>query len=131
MKTSKLALAFLLCHSFASYGMDKRITMPNKAVLRERLKAINMDHFMEKTNILDVLADKKKAVLGVNIAMELAIADYRKYLTQGPGASPATRPLLAAFLMNKPLLIEALLKDHPEGLSALQEAGLYQPIAKK
>jgi hypothetical protein len=33
--------------------------------------------------------------------------------------------------MHKPLIINAILKDHPEALNELQKRGLYVPVGKR
>lgn len=121
MKLRLIAIGALLVSACASFAADTTITMPSADVLTQRLKAIGMEHFMEKTNIITQLADQQKAPLGVAGAILEACADYEKYLTQGR-AGQASR----MFNLSKHLLFVAVLEDAPEALEELKGLGLYQ-----
>lgn len=92
------------------------ITLPEAKVLTARLQQAGFDDFIEKTDIVKNLAGQQKEALGVNMAVELALYDYNKYLEN---------PMMARIMqMRKPQLIETLLQDSPDAVKELKDQGL-------
>jgi hypothetical protein len=92
------------------------IKMPNAKVLHERLDAIGVGHFAERTQIIKRLAGEELAALGVATAVEQAMDDYRR-ISPNPRAFRQTEML-------QPDILKALLKDSPEALNELKGHGL-------
>ena len=119
MKKIIVSLSVMLAAVNISYA--GLVTLPGKDVLKSRLRAQGFDHFVEKTKIIDMLADQEKEVMGVIIAVELSLADYAEYLKQ---------PMMVRMMeMLKPQLIKAILEGNDE---AIKEASdLQKEIAEQ
>ncbi len=124
MKLKLITVGILLGSACVSFAMET-VKMPKAEILKKRLCKIGMDHFIEKTNIVDQLADKEKAPLGVAMSIEQAFADYCDYLG-GP-----QNPACITSQMSKPMIYRALLEDYPDALAELEKNGLYKPFSKK
>ena len=128
MKNSKVFLMFALCLGLniihASESSEK-LPCFTKEVLQASLSDLGLDHFMEKTNIVNSLQGTK-APLGVAMALELAYADYYTYMQKGMPA-PMFRMTQVQMEMHKPLIYEKLLKEYPSALAELQQHGMYKP----
>ena len=80
-----------------------------------------MTILLKKTGLIDQLADEEMEVLGVIMAVKLALYDYNETLNQ---------PMVAMMMqMRKPKLIETILGEDSD---AIQEArDLYKKIEKE
>ena len=117
MKLKLIALSMAIC-SFVGYAMNEHtIQLRSEEVLRKRLSEIHMHHVMEKTRILNRLAEKKLVPGGVLIAIEQEVYDYGEYF----GKDTMQRRMFAAFCMNKPMLYKAVLQDHPDALKEVED----------
>lgn len=105
---------------------EKVIVMPHKDVLYKRLANIGLTHFMEKTNIIQVLADQEKYPIGVAMAVELAIDDYINYMCKN-SPQPQRCPTAILMSMHRSLIYKVLLEDYPEALDELRHQGIYNP----
>ena len=127
MKLKKILTSLLLISFAATYvnAAEKEIiTMPSAEVLKERFSTLGLNYFDEKTGIIEQLANEKKHPMGVVMALELCLYDYNEYMAQ--------QPMIGRMMqINKPIILQALLKDHPEALEQLEKVGLYQPSDKK
>lgn len=112
-----------------------RVKMPKADVLRARLRKAGFDYFMEKTTIVEMLADKERYIEGV--ANTVAIAYLEFYEDQKKGwqyykseeeAKKEAMRALRLIQMNEPMLYKALLENEPEALRKLEALGLYEPI---
>ncbi len=102
---------------FASpYYSETVLTMPSKEILHERLCRAGFDHFDEKTKLSSYLGSQEKVPLGVVVALDLALYDYAQYIPEVAGLMQ----------MRRDELIGTLLKDTPEALKELTEAGVYK-----
>ncbi len=102
--------------------------MPSAEVIRERFKGF--EHFLEKTNFAESIANQELHPLGVVLALTFAMHDYHEYLAK------SLPPHLLVVMqttseMHRPFLLELLLQDHKGALEELQKAGLYEPMSKR
>lgn len=107
--------------SIATTGVATPVKIPSAQVLTSRLGGF--EHFIEKTNFVKNVADKELEPLGVAVSIETALFDYAEYMKAVPNMETVME-------MNKPMIFEACLKDHPEALAELEGHGLYKPIGK-
>lgn len=128
MKKSQLFLVFALAFSlnmmYVSASSEK-LPCFSKEVLKANLSDLGLDHFMEKTDIVNSLQGTK-APLGVAMAVELAYADYYEYMQQAMPAS-MFRMTQVQMEMHKPLIYQKLLKEYPTALAELEQLGMYKP----
>ena len=115
-----ICLFLLLSNSFA-FGMEKPIRMPDKT-LEQLLQEKGLQHFIDKTNVIQNLADQEKYALGVAAAIEDACAQYRGLLNKN--ISDETRKMTNNMIVDaaRSMTYKTLLKDHPEALQELKEA---------
>ncbi len=92
------------------------VKMPDEKTLNKRMANIGMNHFAEKTGIVKQMAGQQKEALAVVMAVELALYDYAE-LVKNPAVTITAN-------MNKNMVIEAFLQDHPEKLQELAQQGL-------
>ena len=108
--------SLVLSSACVLHAMEKGkdiLVLPNANVLTHRLHDLGLDHFMEKTDIVKQLAGQEKAPMGVVMAVELAIYDYRKCVKM---------PIINNMMqMTKPNIIKAILEDHPIELECLMK----------
>ena len=109
-KMKKLILLILLNMGISQAVLVK---LPNAEILSERLSSKGFGHFAEKTQIVNQLANQELEVLGVMVAVDLALSDYHENLNN---------PTMAASMeMNKPVLLNLILKDSPKALEELRK----------
>ena len=128
MKNSQLFLMFALCFGLNAINASEsseKLPCFTKEALQVSLSDLGLDHFMEKTNIVNSLQGTK-APLGVAMALELAYADYYEDLKKGMPA-PMLQMAMVQMEMHKPLIYEKLLKEYPLALAELQQYGMYKP----
>lgn len=109
-----LYLLVLSCTAFCNAAL---ITLPARDVLIKRLNKLGLAHFVERTNILDQLADKEKEPFGVWYAVKLALSDY----TQLVKGNPVVGLVACA---KREDMIKAILKDSPQAIDELKRDGL-------
>lgn len=95
-------------------------------VMRDATSIYNcLDHFgdykyfMEKTSLVEQLANKELTALGVAAVLELALIDFAQ-VVQDP-------KMAAGMQMRKNNLLLLLLYYHPEALKELEALGIYEP----
>lgn len=116
-----MTLIVLLAASLNGVTPQKTYPMPSEAVLNQQLQDKGLDHFNEKTGIAQKLGGTEKLTRDVFIQLELAIDDYSKHL-KGSGMPPiVAETTLRAISMSKPMILEALLQEHPEALEELKK----------
>ncbi len=98
----------------------KRIIMPSKYVLEERLDLIGLKFFIEKSSIICILASQEKTTLDIAATVEVTIEHFKFHF-----GTPEHNALLN---QRKPLIYEVLLKEHPEILNELEEQCFYRPL---
>lgn len=88
------------------------VKLPCKEVLSQRFYENELSHFMEKTTIVQQLADKSKEPSGVALILDLALYDYSEY---------NKNPMMDAVMhMRRKNILEIILKDYPEELKELK-----------
>ena len=122
-KVQFFAISALLSISCAQAVL---VTLPSKEILEKRFNEMGLTYFVEKSKIVNKAAGEEKEALGVAMLVELSIHDYIEYLKKGMPA-PMVNISAAQMQMSKPHIFEILLKDSPEALKELQDAGLYTP----
>jgi len=120
-----ICLSLLLSNSFA-FSMEKPIRMPDKTTLELLLQEKGLHHFIEKTNVIQDLADQEKYALGIAISIDGACAQYRGLLNKN--ISDERRKMTNNMIVDavRSMLYKTILKDYPEALQELQEAGLIE-----
>jgi hypothetical protein len=121
-----ILLAFLLFAPLAIAMDDNEISLPTKQVLIQRLNALHLNHFVEKTNIIEDLAEQKLSPEGVVQSINFAIVDYLESLT----GMPIFVSQRYQINRNRPKILEAVLQEHPAALEQLKTSGLYIPSKK-
>jgi|GEM_PF-2356577 hypothetical protein len=112
-----LLIACLLVHptaAFTSSDEDSpslRCGMPGTAILREHFFDMGLEHFEEKTQILDMLASQEKIPIGIDVALELSLYDYLEGTLKD---HPLKQTLYAATRMNIDLLRDDLKEQYCE-----------------
>jgi len=126
MKLTYSLLGILLTLSPLSFAAIEETTcnMPKAEVLRKQLRGY--EHFMEKTKIVDQVADKECSPLGIAMVLELAIYDYIQNLKKGGMPENMLEMMEVQMQMSKDHIIAALLANCPNGLKELKERGLYK-----
>ncbi len=123
MKLKISALFVVLTIVSTNFAM---IEMPTAEVLEERLNKAGFGHYMEKTDIVESLANKELVPIGVHNIVFTSMLDYSKHLEETmPG--PYCKAGQAAFYIRKRQLFEVLLEDFPEALKELEENEFIGP----
>lgn len=113
-----MTMCFLLVSSNQSQCMQQlKVTLPTAAILKERLVALGLTHFLGSTNCHSKLGGQAKYPEEVVVAIECYIGEYVEYL--GHDWRPAT---LVKALEGK--IIKALLEDHPSAIEQLIDLGM-------
>jgi len=97
---------------------DKVVIMPSKEILSQKLVKHDLKHFMEKTELVTSLADKKLQPLGVAMLLELALDGYSR--------SVESMQVGVMMQVSKSDIFEVLLQDAPTALQELAVCGLYE-----
>jgi hypothetical protein len=90
--------------------------MPDVKTLTERLRNANFVHLIEKTDLVDSLANKEVEAIGVVTAVDFALSDYDQNLQQTAIAVIAKQ--------RKPQLLKVLLQDSLDAIKELEELHL-------
>lgn len=107
---------FLILLFFEAIAQSTEITLPEADILKCRLTEAGFEHFVEKTALVEAMAGKQWKVSTMVEAIQAELRMYCRF--NGMMAILAAR--------KKSLLIEAFLKDSPEALKELEEAGLFK-----
>ncbi|MEX0940302.1 MAG: hypothetical protein WDZ41_03005 [Candidatus Babeliales bacterium] len=108
---NKLFLSMVLLSVLNVFA--KPVKLPSAEILTKRFEGKGFDHFIEKTNIVEELADKTFESVGVALKIELALHDYNENLQQ---------PMMSIMMqMRKPEIFEIVLKDSPEAIEELKK----------
>ena len=129
MKLKFITLWGILSISSIGFIMssETEVKMPNAETLQARLSKIGLDHFAEKTGIVEKLANQQKAPLDIAMTIELGFYDYNEDF-QKRGTSPLTlKAMMIVLEKRKPRLFEALLENEQEALDKLKNLGFYKP----
>ena len=97
------------CNAMKPLNKNCIVTMPNEAELRKLFSEYGLDHFVEKTDIIRMLAGQKKALIGIDVAKELAMFDYSEAL--GDMSNFQKRILLAQVSLSFDAIINSILPD--------------------
>lgn len=112
----KLLLFVLLALTNKSDAMDMSIVLPSQKELNDRLHALHLDHFAEKSGIGKELGGQTKRPLVIVMDINLALRDYCKNLNN---------PVIDAQMEDyRPMIIEKFLKDHPQAIEFLKSKNI-------
>lgn len=112
----KLLILSLLLNSAIAKAM--LITLPAADVLKERLCAQGLNHFVQKTKIHQVLNGKQLFPLDVGVAVELAMSDYAEYIKH---------PVIVRQMqLRKREIIKTILQDYPVAIAQLEKEGVLE-----
>jgi len=130
MKQLFFSLFFISC---ACVVMDEElIIMPDAATLTARLNGLSqLSDFATKTKIVSELAGEEKFSLGVVNALNEAMLEYTAPKNLKGMPKPTKEAYIKSLEMRKPVILQALLQDHPQALASLKKQGLYNPSEAK
>ncbi len=98
-------------------GMNVRVLMPSKEMLKERLRLIGLEHFAKKTSLIKSLSGQTKHVATIALAVEASVRNYEKMMKSAGKEFDKQE--------TKELLLQALLQDSPGAFQELQKRGYY------
>lgn len=135
MKLKFITLGILFSLSFSGFIMSSAeyedfIQMPDEQTLRNHLNQNDFAHFVEKTNLIKKLADKKLSPETIVREVELSFYDYDEMLKQAMSDTVRKIMMDEANRTMKPKLYEELLKDNPTALNQLEQLDLYKNSKK-
>ena len=121
MKNTMLITLLGLCTTnailFASE--QKSVTLPLSNILYQRLRAISLSHFADKTCLHETLGGQTKNLPEIVSATDTAVGNYSEYMHREYGdARAATSDMYIDD--RKVLMLESILQDHPEMTKDLQ-----------
>ena len=112
----------LMATSLITASSSKTVTFPSKEVLKASFQKAGLDHFIEKTNILDIV-DKKLVPAGVAIRLRCELYDYRENLKKGM-PEEMLQSVEQEMQRRTPLMLAIILQSDPEALEKLKKMGL-------
>ena len=91
---------------------NRSFQLPNALILTQAISDCGMQYFLEKSDLLDKIADRHLKEIGIYVAIELAYYDYGQYVKDN--MSPLM--LEAAIILEemKPLLVDAIIRASKE-----------------
>ncbi len=127
----KLTLSVVIAHSFLVFAISayakndklpskralQTVSLPSKEVLRERLGCLGIWYFMEKTNIVERLANKELYPSGVALAVMQAMSDYAKLEED------------STVFMQRHHIIKVILQEYPDAIKELEAKGYLKDEA--
>ena len=112
MKLRSIGAVALLTFASASFAADPTITLPSAEVLTQQLTKMGLSEIVERTQIIALLADKKKLPIGVHTVIEQELAEYEESIGNTTG-------IIADQFRGE--LHTAILKHFPDALKEVQE----------
>lgn len=131
IKRSTLLVPQVLIRKYSkdsSSDKDLLCKMPSAQVIRERFRGF--EHFLEKTDFAESIAEKELHPLGVALALTLAMHDYHENLAKSLPPHLLT-VMQTSSVMHTPFLLELLLQDHKGALAELEKPGLYESMTTR
>lgn len=92
---------------------NRLLQLPDEKILRSKFHEGGLDHFLEKTNIAQELANCQLFEQSLDMKLTLAISDHLENLTKGMPASEAL-PITFTTRRLKPMMIAAILNVSKE-----------------
>lgn len=89
--------------------MNRLFQLPNAQVLNQAISPLMMDYFLEKTRLIEKIADRQLKEAGIYLAVDLACYDYAKYLKENMSPSMLGGDLISEEM--KILLIDAIIAN--------------------
>lgn len=102
---------------------NRLLQLPNALILKQAISNSNLDmeYFIEKTGLIDKIADRQIKELGIYLSVDLACYDYIKYLKNNLNENIAHSTLELLIIdantlceETKPLLIDAIIRISKE-----------------
>ena len=115
MKRTFLSMITLITMYTFSNG-PVSVTMPDAQELTKRLTALGLDHFAEKSGILELVAGKTKNPIFLAADVEQAAKSYCELVNY---------PMMTLLIeSSKPSIRRALVQDSPEAIQVLEKMNL-------
>jgi hypothetical protein len=115
----KLIMFLMFCCSSAVFAVS--VQMPSAEIIKDRLKAIGLSDFAEKTTIIE-LAGQIMELQFVNQQVEEKLKDYIGHVHENSFADALAIAL--AILKHRPMVLKELVKDSPVALMVLTKQKL-------
>ena len=93
-------------------SFDTKIVLPSAAEIKSRLQAIQLDHFVQTTNIDQRLGGRAMYPCGVLVTIEVLLCDYNKICQN--------ELLRQVMSIRRPEIIATILTDFPQALMLLK-----------
>ncbi len=93
-------------------SFDAKIVLPSAAEIKSRLQAIQLDHFVQTTNIDQKFGGRVMYPCGVLVTIEVLLCDYNKICQN--------ELLREVMSMRRPEIIVTILTDFPQALMLLK-----------
>lgn len=118
-KISLMALLIISCNSFAMENTPREYELAAKNVLDQRMTALGLEYFNEKTGLTETLACQKKTVKHLQEVMALTKEEYAGILTEMGFSSSVVGTRIAHIKNREPEILSTLLQEHPQALEEL------------
>lgn len=105
--------------AWASEKEEIIIQMPDKKNLIQQFGDMGLQHFNEKTDVVEKLAGEQLNPIQFIMTLDCALSDYTKKMTD--------ESLKFAIRKKRGVIIEKLLVKHPKALEELKQYGYYKP----
>jgi hypothetical protein len=133
LKNKTVSLHILMVIGFFSFSIAKipfnhfgrKYTLASKEILQKRLSEVDSS-FLERTKLIEKLADQTRDALFISKIVEHAIHDYTDLLTK---VLPdfLILPTIKRFIQqDRHLIYKNIFQDHQEALQELQRHGIYR-----
>ncbi len=97
--------------------LTSTLILPDRATLNYRLRREGLDRFLEKTGLDRQLGSQVNTPLGVTLSVDYALNDYQHSISD---------LMRAVMFAKRPVIIRAILQEHPDKISALERVKLLK-----
>lgn len=91
---------------------NRSFQLPNALILEQAIPGWGMEYFLEKSGLLDKIADRHLKETGIYVAVERAYYDYGQYVKDNMSPSMLEAGIILEEM--KPLLIDAIIRASKE-----------------
>lgn len=113
----KYVFIALLILNISIHAMDDLIKLPSEQDLKNKLHAMDLDYFLQKTELDKKLADQQILLRAIVVKLDLAIIDYKKHFKE-----EALSALVYAILQKrKGAILRAILFNNPDAIKTLED----------
>lgn len=118
----KYMLIILLIFNVSLRAMDNLIQLPSEQDLKNKLHTLDLDYFLQKTELDKQLAYQRIPLRTIVLKLELAIFDYKQYFPQEPIGSL----VYSIFRKRKGVILKAILFNNPDAIKTLKNENIIQ-----